>query len=71
MQDLKETGQRIPFGRFLHRGGPNVIERKHGFPAEPVPVSAYAGSSENLKDLKELRCDGAPRTSKGCGSCGG
>ena len=31
------------------RGG---CERKHGFSAEPVPVSAYVGSSKNLKDLK-------------------
>jgi hypothetical protein len=28
-------------------------ERKHGFSAEPVPVSAYAGSSKNLKDPKD------------------
>jgi len=28
-------------------------ERKHGFSAEPVPVSAYVGSSKNLKDLKD------------------
>jgi len=27
--------------------------RKHGFSAEPIPVSAYVGSSKNLKDLKE------------------
>ena len=29
-------------------------ERKHGFPAEPVQVSAYVGSSKNLKDLKTV-----------------
>jgi hypothetical protein len=28
-------------------------ERKHGFSAEPVPVSAYVGSSKDLKDLKD------------------
>ena len=27
-------------------------ERKHGFHAEPVPVSAYVGRSKSLKDLK-------------------
>jgi len=26
---------------------------EHGLSTEPVPVSAYAGSSKNLKDLKE------------------
>ena len=26
-------------------------ERKHGFPAEPVPVAACVGSSRNLTDL--------------------
>ena len=25
----------------------------HGFSAEPVPVSAYVGSSKNLQDLKD------------------
>jgi hypothetical protein len=29
-------------------------ERKHGLSTEPVPVSAYVGSSKNLKDLKDL-----------------
>ena len=29
-------------------------ERKHGLSAEQVPVSAYVGSSKNLKDLKDL-----------------
>ena len=32
-------------------------ERKHGFSAEPVPVSAYVGSSKNLKDLKAGRAN--------------
>ena len=27
--------------------------RKHGLSTEQVPVSAYVGSSKNLKDLKE------------------
>jgi len=29
-------------------------ERKHGLSTEPVPVSAYVGSSKNLKDLKDV-----------------
>jgi len=32
---------------------PAGLERKHGFSAEPVPGSAYVGSSKNLKDLQE------------------
>jgi hypothetical protein len=28
-------------------------KRKHGLFTEPVPVSAYVGSSKNLKDLKD------------------
>ena len=43
------------------------LERKHGLSAEPVPVSAYVGSSKNLKDLKERdpftdKPHGGPRT---------
>ena len=30
-----------------------MIERKHGLSTEQVPVSAYVGSSKNLKDLKD------------------
>ena len=30
-------------------------ERKHGLSTEQFPVSAYAGSSKNLKDLKMPR----------------
>ena len=30
-----------------------MIRRKHGFSAEPVPVSSYVRSSKNLKDLKD------------------
>ena len=30
-----------------------AIERKHGLSTEQVPVSAYVGSSKNLKDLKD------------------
>jgi len=37
---------------FLVRRRSGSFERKHGFSAEPVPVSAYVGSSKNLKDLK-------------------
>ena len=29
--------------------------RKHGLSTEPFPVSAYVGSSKNLKDLKVAR----------------
>jgi hypothetical protein len=28
-------------------------ERKHGLSTEQVPVSAYVGSSKNIKDLKD------------------
>jgi len=38
------------------RGGPiSRPERKHGFSTEQFPVSAYVGSSKNLKDLKDPR----------------
>ena len=30
----------------------------HGFSAEQVPVSAYVGSSKNLKDLTGIRVNG-------------
>ena len=29
-----------------------ALEKKQGHPAEPVPVSAYGGSSKKLKGLK-------------------
>ena len=32
--------------------GPEGSERKHGLPAEPLPVSDHVLSSKNLKDLK-------------------
>ena len=39
------------------------MSRKHGLSTEPVPVSAYAGSSKNPKDLKvRYPCTGVPRT---------
>ena len=31
-------------------------ERKHGLSTEQFPVSAYVGSSKNLKDLKDPSC---------------
>ena len=34
--------------------GLNAIRRKHCLSAEPPPVSAYVGSSKNLKDLRDL-----------------
>ena len=34
--------------------GPNGRARKHGLSTEPVLVSAYVGSSKNLKELKLL-----------------
>ncbi|KAJ1470963.1 hypothetical protein T484DRAFT_1845856 [Baffinella frigidus] len=41
------------------------LERKHGLSAEQVPVSAYVGSSNNLKDLQNLKADKAPSASPG------
>ena len=43
---------------FAHVGLPQKLkdlksERKHGLSTEQFPVSAYVGSSKNLKDLKE------------------
>ena len=35
------------------RGGAAARSRKHGLSIEPVPGSAYVGSSKNLKDLKD------------------
>ena len=37
-------------------------ERKHGLSTEQFPVSAYVGSSKNLKDLKlaAILCTGGP-----------
>ena len=34
------------------QGGLMRSERKHGLCTEPVPVSAYVGSSKSLKDLQ-------------------
>ncbi len=31
----------------------SIKRLSHGLSAEPVPVSAYVGSSKNLKDLKD------------------
>jgi len=36
----------------MYWGAIMLSERKQGLSAEPVPVSAYGGSSKNLKDLK-------------------
>ena len=36
----------------------SVCERKHGLSTEPFPVSACAGGSKNLKDLK-VECVGS------------
>ena len=36
------------------QGGWMCSERWHGLSTEPVPASAYVGSSKNLKDLKGL-----------------
>jgi hypothetical protein len=59
LEELK--GPKGPTGwmlsRFLPRSsvqeGLMWSERKHGLLTEPVPVSAYVGSSEKLKDLKD------------------
>ena len=41
-------------------------EKKHGLSTEQFPVSAYIGSSKDLKDLKDLR-ETQPSCSRGCG----
>ena len=33
-----------------------LMDRKDGFSTEQFSVSAYVGSSKNLKDLKDLPC---------------
>ena len=52
-----------PFSRFLPRssapGGLNGIRKEAWL--EPVPVSAYVGSSKKLKDLNMLACGAPPR----------
>ena len=46
---------------ILCTGGPDVI-RKEAWPSyRTIPVCAYAGSSRNLKDLKDTICVGAPQ----------
>ena len=35
------------------RGDERKLSLKHGLSTEPVPVSAYAGSSKKLQDLKD------------------
>ena len=42
--------QRVWFS-FVQEGLKRSV-RKHGLSTEPVPVSAYVGSSKNLKDLR-------------------
>ena len=37
------------------------MERKHGLSTKQLPASAYAGSSKNLKDLKDLNKIKQPR----------
>ena len=44
-------------GRGMYRGG------KHGLSTEQFPVSAYVGSSKNLKDLKDLAHKKSPHSS--------
>ena len=41
--------------RRFAREGSREAERKHGFSAEKVPVSAYRGLSKNLNNLKRDR----------------
>ena len=38
---------------------PLLLEKKQSLPAGYVPVSAYVGSSKNLKDLKDCVSKGA------------
>ena len=47
---------------ILCTGGPDVILRKHGLSTEQFPVSAYIGSSKNLKDLKAVHQEGIAGT---------
>ena len=49
---------RIPFSQLPRssvQGGLMRSERKHGISTEQSPVSAYLGSSKNLKDLMDGR----------------
>ncbi|KAJ1477353.1 hypothetical protein T484DRAFT_3029825 [Baffinella frigidus] len=62
-------GTRLPFGgdARMSASGVSASPVRDGVSAsplsEPVPVSAYVGSSKNLKDLKDLRAGkGAART---------
>ena len=52
------------------QGGLMRSERKHGLSTEQFPVSAYVGSSKNLKGLKGAVSDpdvlGSPSTSPFC-----
>ena len=46
----------------------DLYARKHGLSTEPVPVSAYVGSSKNLKDLMTIRS--SHRRSRGAARLG-
>ena len=48
-------GRGVALARSSVQGGLMWSERKHGFFAESIPVSAYVGSSKNLKNLKDSR----------------
>ena len=54
MDDLLPGYSRNPFviRSEAVQGGLMGSERKHGLSTEQFPVSAYLGSSKNLKDLK-------------------
>jgi len=50
-----DNGGRVGIDKCPRQGAsaPLGSERKHGLSTEQFPVSAYTGSSKNLKDLKE------------------
>jgi len=58
---LDPLDQGVPFLPLLPLGsrGPLIRPMSHGLSTEQVPVSAYVGSSKNLKDLKDQRVRGA------------
>jgi len=51
-REPRSEGAQTDSAAILCTGGSDVI---HGLSTEPVPVSAYVGSSKNLKDLNDLK----------------
>ena len=50
---LSPSNQRQPRTSHAPKDVLLSSKSKHGLSTEPVPVSAYVGSSKNLKDLKD------------------